>query len=146
GMVLELPPLLPIGDAEIRLAVLEARLGLGADQPDIRVRMRALPVEELRADPLDGERRQAAHHQAALHAGARQDVLRILQLREAGGRPLVIEPAPGGELEVPAAALEEPHAQRLLEPAQLLADGALGDAQLTGRLADAAEPADGFER
>jgi len=52
----------------------------------------------------------------------------------------IVTPDLGGQADLRAIAIEQPHAQQVFQPPDLVADGGLGDAQVPGRVPEPAMP------
>jgi len=96
--------------------------------------------------PAFGEDRHRAHQQARAVGALRHRLQRVVLQAQQVARDLrVVAAARVGERRAARRALHQPHPELRLQLAQLLAHGAVREAQFLGRLADAAVAGHGIE-
>lgn len=103
-------------------------------------------VGQARQQPALGKHGHTAHQQACAVRPLGHGFERvILQPQQVAHHLAVVAPPGGREARAARAALEQQHAQLGLQVADLLADGAVRDAQLLGRLTHAVVAGHGLE-
>ncbi|MCY1437782.1 hypothetical protein D9M71_539570 [compost metagenome] len=118
---------------------------IGAEDPQIDLRMLATEIPQARQQPVPGKRRGGVEHQLIgllVLPQAANAHRQLLQQRLGGAQQIVTGI---GQADAAPTAIEQRLLQVGLKAADLLADRRLGEVQLFGSLVKTAQPGGGFE-